>query len=112
MKKIYLILLLILGACTSDEFEPIPETVVFDTFAVAENIVKDKGTITFTLEKEGTYILTLSDGNQVISREKFVGKQGRNNLTLYTRTIQSKYLYLVLQDTNNNQIGKTTIIIK
>jgi hypothetical protein len=81
-------------------------------FEVAENTVADKSAITFTLEKEGIYTLTLSDGNQVVSREKFVGKQGRNSLTLYTRTIQTKYLYLELQDSYNNQIGKTTIIIK
>jgi hypothetical protein len=98
-------------ACTSDELQPEP-VIVKDTFEVAENTVADKSAITFTLEKEGIYTLTLSDGNQVVSREKFVGKQGRNSLTLYTRTIQTKYLYLELQDSYNNQIGKTTIIIK
>jgi hypothetical protein len=98
-------------ACTSDELQP-EHAIVKDTFEVVENTVTDKSPITFTLEKEGIYTLTLLDGNQVISREKFVGKQGKNSLTLYTRTIQTKYLYLVLQDSNNNQIGKTTIIIK
>ena len=112
MKKIFYIFLLMLVACTSDEFEPTPEPTVLDTFASVENIVTDKGDITFTLEKEGVYTLTLLDGTQVVSREKFVGKQGRNSLTLYTRTLQTKYLYLVLQDNNNNQIGKTIIKIK
>ena len=112
MKKILYIFLLMLVACTSDEFEPAPEPAVLDTFASVENIVTDKGDITFTLEKEGTYTLTLLDGTQVVSREKFNGKIGKNNLKLYTRTLQTKYLYLVLQDVNGNQIGKTTIIIK
>ena len=111
MKKMYFIFLLMIVACTSDELQPEP-VIVKDTFEVVENTVEDKSAITFTLEKEGIYTLTLLDGNQVISREKFVGKQGKNSLTLYTRTIQTKYLYLVLQDSNNNQIGKTTIIIK
>jgi len=111
MKKMYFIFLLMIVACTSDELQ-IEPVVVKDTFEAVENTVSDKGAITFTLEKEGIYTLTLLDGNQVVSREKFVGKQGRNSLTLYTRTLQTKYLYLVLQDSNNNQIGKTTIIIK
>jgi len=111
MKKMYLIFLLMIVACTSDELQPEP-VIVKDTFEVLENTVTDKSAITFTLEKEGIYTLTLSDGKQVVSREKFFGKQGRNTLTLYTRTIQTKYLYLELQDSYNNQIGKTTIIIK
>jgi hypothetical protein len=111
MKKMYFIFLLMIVACTSDELQ-LESVVVKDTFEVVENTVSDKEAITFTLEKEGIYTLTLLDGNQVVSREKFVGKQGRNSLTLYTRTLQTKYLYLVLQDSNNNQIGKTTIIIK
>jgi hypothetical protein len=111
MKKMYLIFLLMIVACTSDELQPEP-VIVKDTFELVENTVTDKSAITFTLEKEGIYTLTLSDGKQVVSREKFVGKQGRNTLTLYTRTIQTKYLYLELQDSYNNQIGKTTIIIK
>lgn len=111
MKRIYFILLLMLAACTSDELQPEPIAEV-DTFSLTESTLADRGVIVFTLEKEGIYTLTLSDGNQVVSREKFAGKQGRNKLTLYARTLQTKYLYLVLQDSYNNQIGKTTIIIK
>jgi hypothetical protein len=111
MKKMYFIFLLMIVACTSDELQPEP-IIVKDTFEVVENTVEDKSAITFTLEKEGTYTLTLLDGTQVISREKFIGKVGKNNLRVYTRTLQTKYLYLVLQDVNNNQIGKTTLIIK
>ena len=111
MRKIWVLLLLILTTCTSDELEPTP-TPVLTTFEVEENRVTNQSSLIFDLEKEGIYTLTLLDGNQVISREKIVGKTGRNTLKLYTRTLQSKYLYLVLQDVNNNQIGKTTLIIE
>lgn len=111
MKKIWILFLLLLTTCTSDEFEQVPVPVL-TTFEVKENIISDQDLITFDLEKEGIYTLTLIDGTQVISREKITGKIGRNTLKLYTRTLQSKYLYLVLQDASNNQIGKTTLIIK
>ena len=112
MRKTWAILLLAFTTCTTSEnFEPVatpPPTI----FTATENKVTNQSSLIFDLEKEGIYTLTLLDGNQVISREKIVGKTGRNTLKLYTRTLQSKYLYLVLQDGNNNQIGKTTLIIE
>lgn len=110
MRKIWVLLLLALTTCTSDELEPTPAPVL-TTFEVEENRVTNQSNIVFDLEKEGIYTLTLIDGTQVVSREKLTGKVGRNTLKLYTRTLQSKYLYLVLHDVNNNQIGKTTLII-
>lgn len=111
MKKIWILFLLLLTTCTSDELEQAP-TPTLTTFGIEENKVTNESSITFDLEKEGVYTLTLLDGTQVVSRERLRGKIGRNTLKLYTRTLQSKYLYLVLQDVNNNQIGKTTLIIE
>lgn len=111
MKKIWVILLLVLTACSSDELEPIPVSTL-TTFEVEENVISNQDLITFNLKEEGIYNLVLLDGTQVISREKFIGKIGKNTMKLYTRTLQSKYLYLVLQDINGYQIGKTTLIIK
>lgn len=111
MKKIWILFLLLLTTCTSDELEQAP-TPTLTTFNIEENKVTNESSITFDLEKEGVYTLTLLDGTQVVSRERLRGKIGRNTLKLYTRTLQSKYLYLVLQDVNNNQIGKTTLIIE
>jgi hypothetical protein len=49
---------------------------------------------------------------QVISREKFNGKIGENIKKIYTNSIQSQYLYLLLEDVTKKEIGKTTIITK
>jgi hypothetical protein len=47
----------------------------------------------------------------VVTRERFAGKLGTNDLKIYTKTLSSPYLYLILQDQSGTQIGKTTIII-
>ena len=49
--------------------------------------------------------------NQVISRERFTGKIGANSLKIYTNSLPTKYLSVVLKDQDNNQIGKTKITI-
>jgi len=49
--------------------------------------------------------------NQVVSRERFTGKVGLNSLKIYTNSLPTKYLSVVLKDQNNVQIGKTKIII-
>jgi predicted transcriptional regulator len=112
MRKIWALLLLILTTCTPPEnFEQLP-TPTTTIFTATENKVTNQSNLVFNLEKEGIYTLTLLNGTQVITREKFTGKIGRNTLKLYTRALQNQYLYLVLQDANNNQIGKTTLIIE
>jgi hypothetical protein len=47
-----------------------------------------------------------------VTRERFTGKIGENKLTLYTKSLPTSYLYLLLEDGNKSQVGKTTIIIK
>jgi hypothetical protein len=47
-----------------------------------------------------------------VTRERFTGKAGENKLTLYTKSLPTSYLYLLLEDGNKSQVGKTTIIIK
>jgi hypothetical protein len=113
MKKITL-LLFVLMSCSKpeleDEIRPIVTTNT-NIFEIKENTVSDGQDITFTLTKEGVYTITMKDSllNQVITREKFSGKIGLNKLKIYTKSIQSKYLYLTLVDDGNNQIGKTII---
>ena len=82
-------------------------------FSVSENTVKNGDIMNFTLTAVGTYTLTMVDTiqNQVVSREKFTGKIGTNSLKIYTNSLPTKYLSIVLKDGNNNQIGKTKIII-
>jgi hypothetical protein len=47
-----------------------------------------------------------------VTRERFAGKTGQNKLTLYTKSLPTSYLYLLLEDGNKSQVGKTIIIIK
>ena len=82
-------------------------------FASSENTVKNGDVINFNLSTAGVYTITMIDTpqNQVVSRERFTGKVGLNSLKIYTNSLPAKYLSVELKDQNNNQIGKTKIII-
>ena len=103
-----------LSACRKVEL-PIPvvptNTNIFNS---KQTEVTDGQIITFDLKVNGVYTLTIGDSvtNQVVTRERFAGKIGQNKLTLYTKSLPVTYLYLLLEDGNKTQIGKTTIIIK
>jgi hypothetical protein len=115
MRKICFILsLVLLSACTKVELPtPIVPTNT-DIFSVKESVVTDGQEITFTLKADGVYTLTIGNEatGQVVTRERFNGKIGENKLTLYTKSLPVTYLYLLLEDGNKTQVGKTTIIIK
>jgi hypothetical protein len=82
-------------------------------FSLPENKVKNGDVININLTTVGVYTLTMIDTvqNQVVSRERFTGKVGLNPLKIFTNTLPTKYLSVVLKDQNNNEIGKTRIII-
>ena len=114
MKKLILISLIFLIGCTKPEL-PLPEVLAKDDiFSVTESKVVNGQSIYFDLPSAGTYTLTLIDkeSGQVISRERFIGQDGENIKKIYTNSIQSQYLYLLLEDITKKEIGKTTIIIK
>ncbi len=113
MKKVTLITLLLLAGCTKPEL-PTPEPPVEKIFNVGESNVVDNQSIYFELPSAGTYFLVLIDKEtgQVISREKFTGQIGENVKKIYTKSIQVRYLYLVLEDGDKTQLKKTTIILK
>ena len=114
MKKLILISFILLTGCVKPEL-PMPEVVAKDNiFNVTESKVTNGQSIYFDLPSAGTYTLTLIDvtTNQVISREKFIGQNGENIKKIYTNSIQSQYLYLLLEDVTKKEIGKTTIITK
>jgi hypothetical protein len=115
MKKLLLILsiLLIFTSCVDEVIEPLPPTIQ-SIFDVKESVVVDGQSIQFKLPSAGLYTLTLIDKetNQVISRERFTGTIGENNKNIYTKSIQSRYLYLLLEDVTKTEIGRTTIITK
>jgi hypothetical protein len=113
MKKISFVLLVLLWGCTKPEL-PTPEPPVEKIFNVGESNVIDNQSIYFDLPSAGTYFLTLIDKEtgQVISREKFAGQSSENIKKIYTKSLQVRYLYLVLEDGSRNQLKKTTIIVK
>lgn len=114
MKRILVIFLILLWGCTKMEIEPTPPPVVQKIFSVSESSVVDGQSIYFDLPSAGVYTLTLIDKEtgQVVSRERFSGKMGENIKKIYTKSLQFRYLYLLLEDVTKNEISKTTIIIK
>ena len=113
MKKILFILFISLVACRKVEVRPEPKPITADIFSVSQSTVSNGAEIMFNLKLAGTYTLTMGDSvtNQIITRERFIGKVGENKLKIYTSSLPVKYLYLLLEDESKTQIGKTTITI-
>lgn len=116
MKSSYFVkflLIILFFSCRKIDVVPSPipkQTYIFDNKQID---VKNGDSYEYVLDKPGRYTLTMVDSisNQVVSREKIVGKTGINKLTIYTKTLQSKYLYLVLRDSVESVIGKTILLI-
>ena len=115
MKKILFLILIFFMSCKKTVVYPIeePQNIV-NFFDNQQNTITDGSQITFDLKNAGTYTMTMLDSskNQVVTREKISGKIGANAFKIYTKSLNSKYLYLLLKDSVGNQIGKTLLIIK
>ena len=113
MKRLLFIFVILMWGCTKIDM-PTPTMPVEKIFNVKESKVVNGQSIYFDLPLTGVYTLTLIDkeSGQVISRERFTGQSGENIKKIYTNSIQSQYLYLLLEDVTKNEIGKTTIITK
>jgi len=113
MKKILFIFVILLWGCTKVDI-PLPMSPVEKIFNVGESKVVNGQFIYFDLPSAGVYTLTLVDkeSGQVISRERFTGQNGENVKKIYTNSIQSQYLYLLLEDITKKEIAKTIIIIR
>ena len=113
MKKLLFIFVILMWGCTKIDM-PTPTIPVEKIFNVKESKVVNGQSIYFNLPLAGVYTLTLIDkeSGQVVSRERFTGQSGENIKKIYTNSIQSQYLYLLLEDVTKNEIGKTTIITK
>ena len=113
MKKILFVFVILVWGCTKIDI-PTPTIPVEKIFSVKESKVVNGQSIYFDLPLTGIYTLTLIDkeSGQVVSRERFAGISGENIKKIYTNSIQSQYLYLLLEDVTKNEIGKTTIITK
>lgn len=113
-KIIILCCVVFMTSCYKDEIEPMPQPKpLVDIFTQSESSVSDGDEIMFKLDTEAEYILKLVDKqtNQVISKEKIKGKLGENKIKIYTKSLQSKYLYLVLENVEKKELNKTNIII-
>ena len=113
MKKILFIFVIFLVGCTKVDI-PTPTPPIEKIFNVGESKVVNGQSIHFDLPSAGVYTLTLIDkeSGQVISRERFIGQNGENVKKIYTNSIESQYLYLLLEDVTKKELGKTLIIIK
>ena len=104
---------MLVGCTKPDLPTPNPPTIE-KIFNVGESSVTNGQSIHFDLPSAGIYTLTLIDKEtgQVVSRERFTGIGGNNIKRVYTNSIQSQYLYLLLEDVTKKEIGKTIIKIK
>jgi hypothetical protein len=112
MKKILFIFVILLWGCNKIDL-PLPLPPVVDIFTVSESSVTDGQEIVFDLKTDGIYTLTIinKETSQVLTRERFTGKVGKNKLNIYTKTLSVKTLYLLLEDSNKTEVGKTTVVI-
>ena len=112
MKKLLFVFLLLMWGCTKPEL-PTPNPPIEKIFTVTESTVVDGQSIYFDLPSAGVYTLTLVDiqTGQVISREKFTGQSGENVKKIYTKSIMSKYLYLILASEDKTEISKTKLTL-
>jgi hypothetical protein len=115
MKNIKIIFLcFIVGFAISCQKEDIIEPQIIDIFKMEQASLTNKSEITFNVKNEGVYIVTMinKNTNQILSREKIKCVIGKNKIRVYTKTIPSQYLYLTLEDSFDNQLGKTIITTK
>jgi len=114
MKWGKLIILCCVFSIISCQKEDMIEPQLLNIFKIEQASLANKSEISFNVQTEGIYIVTMIDKNtnQVLSREKIKCVMGKNKIKVYTKTIPSQYLYLTLEDSFDNQLGKTTITIK
>jgi hypothetical protein len=101
-------------SCTKIQPTPTPSIPVSkDIFAVSQSSVTNGMDIVVNLKTSGVYTLTMGDSttNQVITRERFNGKVGENKLKIYTNTLSTKYLYLLLEDQYKTKVVRTSITV-
>jgi hypothetical protein len=114
MKWSKIIIVCCVSFIISCQKEDIVEPQLVDIFKVEKSMVSNKSEISFIVQKEGMYTITMIDRNtnQVLSRETIKCIIGKNKIKVYTKTIPSQYLYLTLEDSFDNQLGKTIITTK
>lgn len=106
--------MIFITSCYKEDINPMPQPKpIVDIFTKSETSISNGEEIMFKLNVNDVYIIKLVDTqtNQVMSKEKITGKIGENKLRVYTKSLQSQYLYLVLEDVYKKEIKKTKINI-
>lgn len=114
MKKILSIFLLVLlVACVKED---IIDYTMFSTDDIFENqggVLKDATRIEFNLDSSGDFIISLEDEftSKVVTKELFIGKEGKNTLDVFTKVMPKGSYYLTVKDKNGNKVEQTKISI-
>lgn len=113
IRRVIFLFIILSTSCVQEIVEPIP-TDTSNIFSQKETIVLDSEEISFELDKDGSYFISLIDveTNLLLTKEKIIGIKGINKLNIYTKSIESRYLYLVLTDINKVEINRTKVIFK
>lgn len=110
---ITLFFIVLITACSKDEILPTPPQPM-NIFSVGEYTIVDSEEVSFELQTNGMYILKLVHGqtNQVLSKEKIVGKVGNNKIKIYTKSLPTNNFYLILETQDKIEMGKVKLISK
>ena len=114
MKRILAFTLLILtAACVKEELYVEAPMVELEQsiFEKGSTVLSDTDLISFELDSEGEYYLTIKDEmtGELMTREMFSGIAGKNTLQIFTKAIPKGSYHLILTDSKENQLQKTNI---
>lgn len=114
MKKlISIFLLLLIVACVKDDiYVEVPMVELEQSiFEKGSTVLTDTDLITFELQSEGKYYITITDemSGELMTREEFTGVAGKNSLQIFTKAIPKGSYHLILTDLKENQLQKTNI---
>ncbi len=110
---ITLFFIVLITACSKDDILPTSPQPM-NIFSVGEYTIVDSEEVSFELQTNGMYILKLVHGqtNQVLSKEKIVGKVGNNKIKIYTKSLPTNNFYLILETQDKIEMGKVKLISK
>jgi hypothetical protein len=111
MKKGFILLLLILLSCQTDEILVIDQTPTYTMIFETDGIVVNDGQdISFNITQDTPHQLILTTQNgSVLTKETFQPQVGLNTRKIYTKILPNQTLILTLQ--NSSGIVDTTSII-
>ena len=110
---IIFILIFVIG-CSKDEFEEIKPIDTKNTeyiFDSKGSLISNGQIISFTLPVSASYIITISNKDGILSREKFIGTVGKNSMNIYTKILPKGDSELKITALDGTEIYKTTVVL-